>query len=228
MERLSRYCHRGLSSGGSRRFSRRDRQGGNHLPAGEGWCRVRAWVSRVPGVSLSRSQASLLRPPASPRGLCLGYGRLGATYPGRGRWRRQRPMRPSPGPARRAQRFGALAGSWCGPEAAGVQVTCAGATGTAARPAGPRGSALPGQCPRSRGLDHHLAATCPYCKPPPRGVLVSSGGRFSNCAGQGGSTTLGVWVFPSRRQRSRGLSPRGKFEAAQIVKSLPAKQETWV
>ena len=49
MERLSRYCHRGLSSGGSRRFSWRDRQGGNHLPAGEGWCRVRAWVSSARG-----------------------------------------------------------------------------------------------------------------------------------------------------------------------------------
>lgn len=35
MERLSRYCHRGLSSGGSRRFSRRDRHGRHRFPAGE-------------------------------------------------------------------------------------------------------------------------------------------------------------------------------------------------
>ena len=37
---------------------------------------------------------------------------------------------------------------------------------------------------------------------PARGVLVSSGGRFSNCAGQGGSTTSGVWVSSSD---ARGL-----------------------
>lgn len=35
-ERLSRYCHRGLSSGGSRRFSRRDRREEHRLPAGRG------------------------------------------------------------------------------------------------------------------------------------------------------------------------------------------------
>lgn len=35
MERLRRYCHSGLSSGGSRHCSRRPRHGGHRLPAGE-------------------------------------------------------------------------------------------------------------------------------------------------------------------------------------------------
>lgn len=42
MERLSRYCHRGLSLGGSRRSCRLDPQGGHRFPAGE----------RVPGQGL--------------------------------------------------------------------------------------------------------------------------------------------------------------------------------
>lgn len=121
MERLSRYCHRGLSSGGSRRFSRRDRQGWHRLPAGEGsW--VRAWDSGAPGQSFSHTQPrgvpGSAPAPAPPAGLCGGYRRPRPTHPGRGRWRRRRPARPSPGPARRAQRAGVRAGSWCGQEAA--------------------------------------------------------------------------------------------------------------
>lgn len=51
-------------------------------------------------------------------GVLRGDRRPRPTHPGRGRWRRRRPARLSPGPARRAQRAGVRAGSWCGQEAA--------------------------------------------------------------------------------------------------------------
>lgn len=206
MERLSRYCHRGLSSGGSRRFSRRDRHGGNHLPAGEGWCWVRAWGSRAPGVSLSRSQPRGFTgsAPASarPRGLCRGCRRPGPTHPGRGRWRRQRPARPSLGPARRAQRAGARAGSWFGQEAAASRSLALGLLGP---PWDPRALAAP-TCP---GSALGAAASTTIWRPhgltasPAQVGQSSSSGRFRNCAGgYAASSSLpfllrtprGIWV----------------------------------
>lgn len=91
-ERLSRYCHRGLSAGGSRRFSRRDRHGGHRLPAGE---RGAGSGLETPGRHGRASAAAGVR----SHGLCSrargracggcagggGCGRLGATHPGRGR-----------------------------------------------------------------------------------------------------------------------------------------------
>ena len=176
MERLSRYCHRGLSSGGSRRFSRRDRHGGNRLPAGKGWCWVRAWGSRAPGgepqpqpASRVHGLCSCVRPPAGP------LPRVPKARPYSPRKRPLAKAAPSATEPRASAAGTESRGTgWVMVRAggSGVQVTCARVTGTALGPAGPRGSNLPGQCPRNRGLDRHLAASWPYCKPRPRGSVV--------------------------------------------------------
>lgn len=132
-ERLSRYCHRGLSSGGSRLRCRRNRHGGHRLPA-------RKRVDQGLGLWGTSGQPEL-RPSARNRGLCSSpslrvrpFARppaealqglqqpIDPAYPGRGQWQRRRPARPSPGQAWRAKRAGVQAGSWRGWETAADHV----------------------------------------------------------------------------------------------------------
>lgn len=134
MERLSRYCHRGLSSGGSRRFSRRDSHGGHRRPAGE---RVLAQ-----GLGLQGARAALRPQPAS-----WIHGRRSRARPCPRRSLRRVPQawpyspRKSP-VAKAAPSAAEPRASAAGRESrgtgwvivraggGGVQVTCAGATGT--------------------------------------------------------------------------------------------------
>lgn len=168
MERLSRYCHSGLSSGGSRRFSRRDRHGGHRLPAGEGVMGQSRGL-QAPGVSLSLGQprgfSGSAPVPTLPAGTLRRVPQVRPYSP------RKRPV------AKAAPRAAEPRASAAGTESRGMgwvmaqarsgggRVPCAGVTETAPGPAGLPGSALSGHCPRSHGLECHLAAAFSYCKP---------------------------------------------------------------
>lgn len=166
-ERLSRYCHRGLSSGGSRRFSRRSRREEHRLPAGG--VLGQGLGSRAPGVSLSRcspGDSGLCSRPArgtAAEGAASSFlltqekaGSEGSAQSSRSQGQRGGHREP-----RHGLDHGAGRGRWW------QRHLCSGYRGRT-RTLGPSCSALSPALPADRGLEHHLAAAQLSCKPCPR------------------------------------------------------------
>lgn len=158
IERLSRYCHRGLSSGGSRCRCRRNRHEGHRLPAREredqglGLWDTGGQPEPRPSArnrGLCSSLSLRVRPSARPpaRWALPRLQQPDPAHPGRGQWRKRRPARPSPGPAWRAKRAGVQAGSWRGWETAADHVRWSHQGQTLMR--GRLGSTLLLPCPRN-------------------------------------------------------------------------------
>lgn len=196
-ERLRRYCHRGLSSGGSSRFSRRSRHEEQRLPAGREGCWVRAGDPNAPAGGEPQPQQQP-RDRALPRPARPARGASARGAPARLHSPRKRPV------AKAAPRAADPRASAAGTESRGIGWIMARAGRGGGQVPGARAPSLGGtrtlgpSCSASSpalladcGLGLHLAAAQPYCKPCPRERRSPSGGCSRNFARRRNSLLAG-------------------------------------
>lgn len=163
---------------------------------------VRAWDSGALGRSFTRSPprgvTGSAPAPAPPAGALLGVPQAPPYSP------RKRPVAkaaPSAAEARASAAGTESRGAgWIMMRPGGSEVRghLAGAPGPALRPACPPVSALFRHCPRSCGLDRHLATAQRYCKPR-WSEPAPSGGCTGNCARRRAQTLrVASGFFPAR------------------------------